>query len=84
MAEPSTTQPSTTQPLAELTGWLGRGVDLFEFDPFGTPNVKTSRILQKDCVKDESQPGGIMQRLNLGRAGYGETDADSLRVGPES
>jgi hypothetical protein len=29
----STTPTSTTATLPELKGWLGRGVDLFEFNP---------------------------------------------------
>ena len=75
----STTTTSTTPALPELKGWLGRGVDLFEFNPFvKAPSVKGARILQQACLKDEVESGGIIQKRSFGRQGYDETYADSL------
>ena len=75
---PKPPKPATQEPLPALTGWLGRGVDLFEFDPFvEAPDVKTARLLQANCLKLEKE-GGVIQRLGLGRSGYREEYADSL------
>jgi hypothetical protein len=57
----------------ELTGWLGRGTDIFGFDPFaGATNVKPTRILAA------SPPAGVIEKLRLGTHGYDEIYADSL------
>ena len=76
--QPKPTQPKPTQPkpsepnTAELTGWLGRGIDLFQFDPFGEPRAKPTRILVA------SPPQGVIERLPLRAYGYHEQYADSL------
>ena len=57
----------------DLTGWLGRGIDIFGFDPFaGATNVKPTRILTA------TPPAGVIERLRLGTYGYDEIYADSL------
>lgn len=71
---------SNTQALKELTeqtgtGWLGRGIDLFKFDPFGTvPNAKPTRILAASPLAG----AGVIGHDKVPSLQYEETYADSL------
>jgi hypothetical protein len=56
----------------EIKGWLGKGIDLFECEPFEPPSTKPARLLSKSLPPDlrqiESAPG----------TDYTEIYADSL------
>jgi hypothetical protein len=63
-------EPGEARLAQELLGWLGRGVDLFQFDPFAAVKSSKPATILSEPIPSDKQP--------LRSYGYEEIYADSL------